>query len=351
VLAVDLTERKVEQGRLVSRLEALRARLAEQAHEQAEAARKLEESEAALAGQESKQRAAAEAIAALEAALKAQHEALEGLRAVERERRQAFDALAERQRALGEQARASQRAHEAGQARIHEVELKLTAERMRLEQHAAALEGLPARETPAQPAEGSAPPDERALERRLATAQAELQRMEGVNLGAPEEYDALNARLTLRSAGGQRTMAAEDFFVAALTTALAPDELLAEIALPPWPPRTGSSLLEVAKRHGDFALGGVAATLTLDAQGRVAGARLVCFGVGPRPVRVSDAERSLVGGAPSAAAFAEAGRLAAAGVDPSDDIHASGAYRKRLAGVLTARALAAALAAVGGRAA
>jgi carbon-monoxide dehydrogenase medium subunit len=159
----------------------------------------------------------------------------------------------------------------------------------------------------------------------------------------PAVMVALGARLTLRRAGGQRTMAAEDFFVSALTTALAPDELLTEVALPPWPPRTGSSLLEVAKRHGDFALGGVAATLTLDAQGRVAGARLVCFGVGPRPVRVSDAERSLVGGAPSAAPFAEAGRLAAAGVDPSDDIHASGAYRKRLAGVLTARALAGAL--------
>ena len=72
-------------------------------------------------------------------------------------------------------------------------------------------------------------------------------------------------------------------------------------------------------------------------------ARIVCFGVGPRPVRATAAERSLVGGAPSAPALAEAGRLASASVDPSDDIHASGAYRKRLAGVLTTRALAAAL--------
>ena len=167
----------------------------------------------------------------------------------------------------------------------------------------------------------------------------------------PAVMVALGARLTLRRAGHERTVAAEDFFVAALTTALAPDELLTEIALPPWPPRTGSSVHEVAKRHGDFALGGVAATLTLDARGRVAGARIVCFGVGPRPIRVTDAERSLVGGAPSAAALAEAGRLASAGVEPSGDIHASGAYRRRLAGVLTARALAAALAAGGGRAA
>ena len=156
----------------------------------------------------------------------------------------------------------------------------------------------------------------------------------------PAVMVALGAQLTVQRAGGRRTIAAEDFFVAALTTALAPDELLTEIALPPWPARSGAGLHEVAKRHGDFALGGVAATLTLDAQGRVAGARIVGFGVGPRPVRVADAGRSLVGGAPSAAAFAEAGRLAAAAVDPADDIHASGAYRRRLIGVLTARALA-----------
>src|SRR5437773_1595860 len=84
-------------------------------------------------------------------------------------------------------------------------------------------------------------------------------------------------------------LAAEDFFVAALTTAMAPDELLTAIVLPAWPARTGSSLQEVAIRRGDFALGGVAATLTLDAAGRVAAARIVCFGVGPRPLRARDA--------------------------------------------------------------
>src|SRR6185436_14623570 len=85
----------------------------------------------------------------------------------------------------------------------------------------------------------------------------------------PAVMVALGARLTLRSARGRRTVAAENFFLSSLATALAPDELLTEIALPPWPARTGSSLQEVAIRRGDFALGGVAATLTLDAQGRV----------------------------------------------------------------------------------
>ncbi len=156
----------------------------------------------------------------------------------------------------------------------------------------------------------------------------------------PAVMVALDARLTLRSAAGQRALAAEEFFISALGTALLPGELLVEVGLRPWPARTGSSLHEVAIRRGDFALGGVAATLTLDQNGRVEDARIACFGVGPRPVRARDAERSLVGGAPSASALAEAGRLASAAVNPEDDIHASRAYRRRLAGVLTKRALA-----------
>ena len=162
---------------------------------------------------------------------------------------------------------------------------------------------------------------------------------------------ALDAVLTLRRAGGERTVAAADFFVAELTTALRPGELLTEVALPPWPARAGGELREVAIRRGDFALGGAVATLALDAGGRVAAARIVCFGVGPRPLRVLAAEGALVGGAPSPAAFAEAGRIASAAVDPPEDIHASAGYRKRLAGVLTARALAGALARLEARAA
>ena len=158
----------------------------------------------------------------------------------------------------------------------------------------------------------------------------------------PAVMVALGARLTLRSAAGQRDVGAEDFFVSALGTALRVGKLLTEVALPRWPVRTGSSLHEVAIRRSDFALGGVAATITLDAASRVEDARIVCFGVGPRPTRAREAERSLIGSAPSASAFAEAGRLASAAVDPEDDIHASRAYRRRLASVLTRRALSAA---------
>jgi len=151
----------------------------------------------------------------------------------------------------------------------------------------------------------------------------------------PAVMVALDARLTLRRAGSERTVAAEDFFVSYLTTVLEPDELLTRIDLPPWPARTGSSLQEVAMRMGDFALGGVATTLTLGIDGRIARARIVCFGVDERPLRVAEAEVSLEGATPGEAAFAEAGRIVSVRLAPPDDVHASGAYRKRLAGVLT----------------
>ena len=125
-----------------------------------------------------------------------------------------------------------------------------------------------------------------------------------------------------------------------LTTALAPDELLTEIALPPWPARGGSSLLEVAMRHGDFALGGVAATLTLDAQGRV-GARpdrlLRCR----EPPRARDRRRaSRWWAAPRRRRRLP--RRAASPPLPSTPPTTStpgGATASALAGVLTARAL------------
>jgi aerobic carbon-monoxide dehydrogenase medium subunit len=158
----------------------------------------------------------------------------------------------------------------------------------------------------------------------------------------PAVMVALEARLVLQRRGSQRTVDAEDFFVGQLTTALQPDELLVEVQVPAWAEHTGSSLQEVAIRRGDFALGGAAASLSLDADGRVRQARIVPFGVGERPLRQREAEASLAGSEPSADAFAEAGRIVAEQVEPWDDIHASAAYRKRLAGVLTQRALAAA---------
>jgi carbon-monoxide dehydrogenase medium subunit len=160
----------------------------------------------------------------------------------------------------------------------------------------------------------------------------------------PATMVAADATFTLRSAVAERVVAAEDFFVGQLTTKLQPDEMLIGIELPAWPEQTGSSVKEVAMRRGDFALGGVVTILTLGIDGHISRARIVCFGVEDRPLRQPEAEQSLEGGPPGDAAFAEAGRIVSDCVEPAEDIHASAGYRKRLAGVLTRRALTDALA-------
>ena len=147
----------------------------------------------------------------------------------------------------------------------------------------------------------------------------------------------LDAQLSVVGPRGRRTVSADDFFVGYLSTALLPDEILVETWLPPLKPRTGQAWLEFARRHGDFALAGVAVSLSLEAE-MVADARIVLTGVGGKPVRAREAETLLVGGSvhERASAAAEAARSA---IDPDADIHATKEYRAHLAGVLTERAI------------
>ena len=150
---------------------------------------------------------------------------------------------------------------------------------------------------------------------------------------------ALDAVFHLRSARATRTCRADDFFRGLLTTALEPDELLAEIELPaPAAPRTGHGFAEVARRHGDFALVGACAVLALDAGGVCRAARLVIFGAGDRP-HLARAGAALIGERPAAARLAEVGRAGAGEIDARDDLHATAAYRRHVAAGLAARAL------------
>jgi len=165
----------------------------------------------------------------------------------------------------------------------------------------------------------------------------------------PAVVAALGGELVLQSARGRRVLTPEQFFVGYLTTAVAPDELLVEVRLPVTPPRTGSAFLEVSRRHGDFALVGVAVTLTVDEAGVCTAGAIALTGVGPTPVVAREAARALVGVRPVPAAFEEAGHHVAAGVTPDGDLHASSEYRQHLAGVLTRRALARATERTGGR--
>ena len=156
---------------------------------------------------------------------------------------------------------------------------------------------------------------------------------------------ALGASFVLRGPDGSRTVPAERFFTGLFETALAPAELLIEVAIPAMSARTGWAFVEVARRHGDYALAGVAATVTLDEAGRCRDARIALLGVGAGPVLARRAAKELAGGLPTDKLLREAaGAAAAKDIDPPGDIHASSAYRRQLVAVLTRRALERALA-------
>jgi carbon-monoxide dehydrogenase medium subunit len=156
----------------------------------------------------------------------------------------------------------------------------------------------------------------------------------------PAVMVALDARFVLRSRTASRTVPAHDFYTGLLTTVLGPDELLTEIRIPPRPARAGSAFIELARRHGDFALVGVAVELALDQRGACASARIALLSVGDGPVLAAKAMAVLAGCIPHAASIEEAARIAAeTDVDPPADIHASSAYRRHLVRVLVGRAL------------
>src|SRR2546426_1644576 len=154
----------------------------------------------------------------------------------------------------------------------------------------------------------------------------------------PMAIVALDARLTLASASGSRTVSARDFFTGYLSTALGADELLTEIAVPVTR-GMGWAVEEFARRAGDFAVVAVAAGVSLDRRGRVDDARVTFAGVADRPVRATAAEDALRGQEPSADRLARAAEIARDGLDHQSGAFASGAYRRLLARVLARRAL------------
>ena len=156
----------------------------------------------------------------------------------------------------------------------------------------------------------------------------------------PAVMVALDARFRLQSAAGERWVEARDFFGGLFTTALEPDEMLVEVALPPPLPRTGWAFLEVARRLGDYAQVGIAARVSLDDAGRCREARLVFLSVGDRPVVAREAAGMLAGSDLSDEAIAAAADKASREeMDPTGDIHASTDFKRHLARVLTGRAL------------
>lgn len=152
----------------------------------------------------------------------------------------------------------------------------------------------------------------------------------------------LGGRLRAQSAKGERWIEAADFFVGALTTALEPDEMLMEIELPVAPSASGSCFLELSRRRGDFAIIGVACSVSLDAGGTCREARIGLCNAGDGPVLAAQASASLTGRPIGKSEIEQAAALVQGAIDPGGSIHGSKEFQRHIAGVLTVRALTAA---------
>ncbi|MBI4628596.1 MAG: xanthine dehydrogenase family protein subunit M [Candidatus Rokubacteria bacterium] len=158
----------------------------------------------------------------------------------------------------------------------------------------------------------------------------------------PAVLTALAGEVVARGPKGERVIAAKDLFQTYLTTSLGADEILVEVRIPAMPAGAGYALEEFARRHGDFAIVGIAAMIVRQGP-RCTMARLATAGAGPVPLRLRAAEEILERDGLGAAAIEAAARRAAELVSPDGDIHASADYRRHLTGVLTKRAITRAL--------
>ncbi|NKB88606.1 MAG: xanthine dehydrogenase family protein subunit M [Acidobacteria bacterium] len=150
---------------------------------------------------------------------------------------------------------------------------------------------------------------------------------------------ALGAEFHARGPSGERAIPADEFFFGLLMTALAPDEMLTAISIPAQAPRSGTAFVEFARRHGDYALAGVAVTLTLGSDGTCESAALGLLSVSEAPMLAVQAASALVGTAVELSDAEGAAELAAGEIDPTGDLHASADYRRHLVRVLVRRAV------------
>jgi len=147
------------------------------------------------------------------------------------------------------------------------------------------------------------------------------------------------AEIVVVGPAGARVIAAQDFFRGPLMTALEPDEIITEIRFPPWPSARRFGFCEFARRRGDFALAAAALFYDPDGEGRARNAHVGAIGVADVPLRLTAVENVLNGREIDDATVGNAEAVAAGAVHPADDIHATGAYRKTLIGVMVERAL------------
>ncbi|SRR5258707_4610698 len=155
----------------------------------------------------------------------------------------------------------------------------------------------------------------------------------------PVVLQALEGRIRVEARAGSRDIPVEEFFTGELQTSLTSKEILVEARFPVVPPRTGVAFSEVNRRHGDFALVGVAAQISLRENGRISAAHLALMGVAETPLRLREVEALLLDQQPGEELFNTAAQSASADLAPVTDLHASAEYRRSVAGVLVSRTL------------
>ena len=154
----------------------------------------------------------------------------------------------------------------------------------------------------------------------------------------PAVATALDTEFVIRARTGERVVRVTEFFVGLMTTAVQPGEMLVEVRLPVLAPNSGWAFEEFSRRHGDFAIIGIAAMVTAEGD-RCRSARLAACGAAPAAMRLRGAEEILEQGGLGDRYIDDAAARAAELVDPSADLHASVEYRRHLTRVLTRRAL------------
>ena len=150
---------------------------------------------------------------------------------------------------------------------------------------------------------------------------------------------ALGGRMKVVGPLGERTLAADEFFLTYLTSALEPGEILVEVRIPTLPANTGWSFTELSRRHGDFGIVVVASILFMENKEACRKASIALGGVAPTPIRAAAAEKILAGRKLTEELIREAGVKAAGATEPESDYHASAEYRKDMARVFTQRSL------------
>ncbi|MBI4469042.1 MAG: xanthine dehydrogenase family protein subunit M [Acidobacteria bacterium] len=163
----------------------------------------------------------------------------------------------------------------------------------------------------------------------------------------PAAILALGAEVRLAGPKGERSVAARDFFIDMMLTAIAPGEIITEVRVPALAPLTGWAYVKVAQKASGFAIAGVAALLSVDPSGHCAAASVGITGVASRAYRASAVAAALEGKKLNSDGIQAAAKHAADGIEPLDDLHASAAFRAHLARVLTRRALELAVSRVG----